>query len=47
MSSKIDYNKNSFTEREMGIIKKEIEIVLHKYPEYVPIFVRTKIHQLF
>jgi GABA(A) receptor-associated protein len=40
--SKIDYTKESFTDDEKMIIKKEIEIIKEKYPNYIPIVVRTK-----
>lgn len=40
--SKIDYNKTTFTSAEIEAIKREVEVVRHKYPHYIPIVVRTK-----
>lgn len=40
--SKIDYTKESFNEEEKIIIRKEIEVIKEKYPNYIPIVVRTK-----
>jgi GABA(A) receptor-associated protein len=40
--SKIDYTKESFTDDEKMIIKKEVEVIREKYPNYIPIVVRTK-----
>lgn len=40
--SKIDYTKNSFNDNEVQLIKKEVDIIQHKYPTYIPIIVRTK-----
>jgi GABA(A) receptor-associated protein len=42
MASIIDYKKTSFTDDEISIIKREVEIVRHKYPHYIPIVVRSK-----
>jgi hypothetical protein len=40
--SKIDYNKEKFTDQEKIIIKKEVNIIRSKYPGYIPVIVRTK-----
>jgi len=40
--SKIDYNKNEFTDQEKLAIKKEVDIIKTKYPDYIPIILRTK-----
>jgi hypothetical protein len=39
---KIDYNKKEFTEQEKDAIKKEVAMIKTKYPEYIPIVLRTK-----
>lgn len=38
---KIDYNKKTFTDEEIQLIKKEVDLILHKYPTYIPIVVKT------
>jgi hypothetical protein len=40
--SKIDYNKTVFTDEEKIAIKKEVDIIKTKYPDYIPIILRTK-----
>lgn len=40
--SQIDYNKLEFTDQEKTIIKKEVDMIKTKYPNYIPIIVRTK-----
>jgi GABA(A) receptor-associated protein len=40
--STIDFTKTDFNEHEKYIIKKEVEIIKEKYPDYIPIVVRTK-----
>lgn len=38
----IDYSKFDFTSTEKDFIRKEVDLIKHKYPNYVPIVVRTK-----
>lgn len=38
----IDYNKTSFDENELTLIRREVDVVRLKYPTYVPIVVRCK-----
>jgi hypothetical protein len=38
----IDYTKTSFDDEEVLLIRKEYEVVRHKYPHHVPIVVRCK-----
>jgi GABA(A) receptor-associated protein len=40
--SKIDYTKEKFNDEEKMIIRKEIEVIKEKYPNYIPIIIRTK-----
>ena len=40
--SKIDYNKHEFTDQEKLAIKKEVHMIKTKYPDYIPIVLRTK-----
>jgi GABA(A) receptor-associated protein len=40
--SKIDFSKLQFTDNEKFIIRKEVELVREKYPNYIPIVVRCK-----
>lgn len=40
--SKIDYNKTEFTDQEKIAIKKEVDMIKTKYPDYIPIILRTK-----
>lgn len=40
--SKIDYNKTEFTNQEKIAIKKEVDMINTKYPDYIPIILRTK-----
>jgi hypothetical protein len=38
--SVIDFNKLDFTDEENTIIRKEVEVIKEKYPNYIPIIVR-------
>lgn len=38
----IDYNKKTFTDVEIGIMKGEVSAIRHKYPHYIPIIVKGK-----
>lgn len=38
----IDFSKNEFNDSEKIIIKKEVDLIKEKYPEYIPILVRSK-----
>jgi len=38
----VDYSKFEFSPAEKEIIRKEVELIKHKYPDYIPIVVRTK-----
>lgn len=40
--SVIDFSKVEFNEQEKYVIKKEIEVIKEKYPNYIPILVRAK-----
>ena len=40
--SPIDFTKATFSEQEKFIISKEVELIKDKYPNYVPILVRTR-----
>lgn len=40
--SVIDFTKLEFNDQEKYVIKKEIELIKEKYPNYVPILVRAK-----
>jgi GABA(A) receptor-associated protein len=40
--STVDFTKTSFTDSEKEIIKKEVLLIKEKYPNYIPIIVRTK-----
>jgi hypothetical protein len=42
LKSKIDYTKTKFTDEEKLLIRNEIEIVKHKYPDHIPIIVISK-----
>lgn len=42
MNSKIDYSKKDFTEKEIQIIKSEVEALKKKYPLNIPIIVNYK-----
>jgi hypothetical protein len=42
LKSNIDYTKSKFTDEEKILIRKEIEIVKHKYPDHIPIIVISK-----
>ncbi len=41
-SRKIDYTKTHFSEDEINRIKREVEIVRTKYPNNIPVVVKTK-----
>ena len=38
----VDFTKTSFTDEEKIIIRKEVELIREKYPNYIPIIVRTR-----
>lgn len=38
----IAYDKQHFTEEEIGRIKQEVEILLEKHPKFVPVVVRCE-----
>lgn len=38
----IDFTKSKFNDQEKYVIKKEVELIREKYPNYIPILVRTK-----
>ena len=38
----MDYSKNKFTKEEKFLIRKEAELVKHKYPGYIPIIIIAK-----
>lgn len=40
--SVIDFTKEVFNDQEKYVIKKEVELIKEKYPNYVPIIVRAK-----
>lgn len=42
LKSNIDYTKTKFTDEEKLLIRNEIEIVKHKYPDHIPIIVISK-----
>lgn len=46
MSEKIDYNKTVFSEDEKIRMRKETDVILHKYPRHIPIVVRTQDNSL-
>lgn len=46
LKKNIDYSKNTFTEEEKSLIRKEVEIVKHKYPGHIPIVVLSKSREL-
>jgi GABA(A) receptor-associated protein len=39
---KIDFTKTSFTDEEKVMIRKEVELLKEKYPNYIPIIVRSR-----
>lgn len=41
MSPSIDYTKGVFNEEENKIIANEVRVVRQKYPQYIPIIVRS------
>ncbi len=40
--SKIDFTKTIFTDEEKTIIRKEVDLIKEKYPNYIPIVVRSR-----
>lgn len=38
----VDFSKKQFTKQEKELIRKEVELVKEKYPNYIPIIVRPK-----
>lgn len=42
----IDFTKSKFNDHEKQIIKKEVELIREKYPNYIPILVRSKDNKL-
>lgn len=38
----VDFSKKQFTKQEKELIRKEVEVVKEKYPNYIPIIVRPK-----
>jgi GABA(A) receptor-associated protein len=40
--TKIDYTKKTFSKSEHARIKEEVDVILRKYPSYIPIIVRYK-----
>jgi hypothetical protein len=41
-SAKIDYSKQTFSEREKMYIRNEIVLLKLNYPQYIPVLVRSK-----
>jgi hypothetical protein len=39
---KIDFTKVEFTQKEKELVRKEVEVIKEKYPNYIPIIVRPK-----
>ena len=39
--SKVEYSKINFTEEEKELIRNEVDLIKEKYPNYIPIVVRT------
>lgn len=39
---KVDFTKTTFTDEEKVIIRKEVDLLKEKYPNYIPIVVRTR-----
>jgi hypothetical protein len=39
---KIDFTKTVFTPMEKELIRKEVELIKEKYPQYIPIIIRPK-----
>jgi len=46
LKKNIDYTKSNFTDEEKMLIRKEAEIVKHKYPGHIPIVVTSNSKQL-
>lgn len=46
LKQNIDYTKSKFTDEEKIIIRKEVEIVRHKYAGHIPIVVTTNAKDL-
>lgn len=46
LKKNINYTKSEFTDHEKLFMRKEVEIVKHKYPEHVPIVVTTNAKDL-
>jgi GABA(A) receptor-associated protein len=46
LKKNIDYTKTKFTDEEKSIIRKEVEIVRHKYPGHIPVVVVSKSREL-
>lgn len=44
--SLIDFSKAEFDDQEKYVIKKEVELIREKYPNYIPILVRSKDNKL-
>ena len=42
LKKSIDYSKSKFTDEEKSLIRKEVEIVKHKYPGHIPVVVISK-----
>jgi GABA(A) receptor-associated protein len=42
----IDFTKSKFNDHEIRVIKKEVELIREKYPNYIPILVRSKDNKL-
>jgi GABA(A) receptor-associated protein len=46
LKKNIDYTKTKFTDEEKSLIRKEVEIVRHKYPGHIPVVVVSKSKEL-
>lgn len=46
LKKNIDYTKSKFTDEEKSLIRKEVEIVKHKYPGHIPVVVISKSKEL-
>jgi GABA(A) receptor-associated protein len=42
----LDLTKEHFTTEEKELLRKEVDLIRHKYPHYIPIVVRTKNNSL-
>uniref|UniRef100_A0A6C0H7R2 Autophagy-related protein n=1 Tax=viral metagenome TaxID=1070528 RepID=A0A6C0H7R2_9ZZZZ len=38
----VDYSKLEFSPAEKELIRKEVDLIKHKYPDYIPVVLRTK-----